>query len=51
MQVRIKLIIDNKTLCHSIVHRHVPETDFGTGSMKYLPELCCSSKTFFMNSP
>ena len=25
------------TLCLSILHRHVPETEFGTGSMKYLP--------------
>ena len=28
---------ENYTLCHSILHRHVPETEFGTGSMKYLP--------------
>ena len=25
-------------MCHSILHRHVLETEFGTGSMKYLPK-------------
>ena len=27
-------------MCLSILHRHVPETEFGTGSMKYLPKYC-----------
>ena len=31
-------------LCHSILHRHVPETEFGTGSMKYLPVCAMGSQ-------
>ena len=32
------------TLCLSILHRHVPETEFGTGSMKYLPDFWSTCK-------